>query len=146
MRDATARGAGCGASGAGMACVFNALQRVVATNKWLKGERGSEIMYGTVPGVEDLLEAVTSGKADFALLVRGAIFRVPWWMANARRDADDHALLGPSPSHAVDAPFHHSAPQRQLHGIGSQEHPEGRCAKGVADMHASDSWPASERD
>jgi len=43
-------------------------KRVVATNKWLKGERGSEIMYGTVPGVEDLLEAVTSGKADFALL------------------------------------------------------------------------------
>ena len=40
----------------------------ITSQKWKKGERGSEALYDTVPGVGALLEAVTLGKADKAVV------------------------------------------------------------------------------
>jgi len=61
-------GAGAGGGRVSLSRSMPARGRVATTNKWLKGERGSEAMYGSVSGVDDLLAAVTSGKADLAIL------------------------------------------------------------------------------
>lgn len=69
-------------------------QKVVKSSKWGKAERGSEIMYKSVPGVDDLLAAVTSGKADMALLVSCS-----GWVSHA------HSLIA--------QPIHRSIDQRR---------------------------------